>query len=312
MQEHVPVLLTETLEFLSPSDGEQVLDVTLGLGGHAEAVLRACPSLGGMTGLDADTENLGSARERLSSFGSKVLCLHANFGELPACLPEDRRSFDIILADLGLSSPHLDDPERGFSFRIDSPLDMRYDRNRGMSAAMVIASFDRIALRDAFAELGELPQAHRLADALIARRKTSPVRTSANLVDTAKSVYGHESGHVLPQIFQALRMIVNDEMRSLKTLLVQVPLLLRPGGRLVVISYHSLEDRSVKQAFKALTDVRKDPVTGASIGEPTFELLTKKPVMPTPEETKQNPRARSARLRAIRKCPVYTSARLHV
>lgn len=232
--------------------------------------------------------------------------IHANFREIPDCLPESLCTFDVILADLGLSSPHIDSPERGFSFRGEGDLDMRFDQTRGMTAAMFIASVDRVKLRDAFNEYGEIPSAHRLADALISRRTDNPVRTSADLVEVTKEVYGYKANDHLPQIFQALRIAVNDEMGALKTLLREAPPLLKPGGRFAVMSYHSLEDRLVKQAMKALATDEKDLVTGAVSTQSGYDVLTAKPVSPGEKEISLNPRSRSARLRAIQKRLLYT------
>ncbi len=306
MNQHVSVLLAETLALLAPAPGDAVLDCTLGLGGHSEAMLRLVSPDGNLVGLDADTKNLALATKRLEPFGDRSHLIHANFREIPQCLPESLRSFDVILADLGLSSPHIDSPERGFTFRTDSDLDMRFDQTRGMTAAMFIASVDRITLRDIFNKYGEVPSAHRLTDALIDRRATNPVRRSSDLVDAAKSVYAHKANDYLPQIFQALRIAVNDEVGALEHFLRIAPTLLKPGGRLAVMSYHSLEDRLTKQAMKALCTPEKDLITGAESRAADFELLTSKPISPSDEEIKSNPRSRSARLRAIRASLVYT------
>lgn len=306
MNEHISVLLAETLSLLSPKSGDSVLDCTLGLGGHSEAMLKLISPQGELVGLDADTKNLALAQKRLEPFGSHVHLVHANFREIPTCLPRDIQKFDVILADLGLSSPHIDSPERGFTFRADSELDMRFDQTRGMTAAMFIASVDRITLRDIFNTYGEVPSAHRLTDALIDRRTTNPVRRSSDLVDAAKSVYAHKAHEYLPQIFQALRIAVNDEVGALEHFLRVAPTLLRPGGRLAVMSYHSLEDRLTKQAMKALCTAEKDIITGAESRPADFEMLTPKPIGPSDEEIQKNPRSRSARLRAIRASLLYT------
>lgn len=303
---HVPVLLAETLELLAPKTGETVLDCTLGLGGHSEAMLKLTSPTGTLVGLDADPKNIQQATERLQPFAHHVHLMHANFRELPECLPATLREFDIILADLGLSSPHIDSAERGFSFRGEGDLDMRFDQTKGMTAAMFIASVDRVKLRDAFNQYGEIPSAHRLTDAIISRRTTHPVRTNVDLVDVVKEVYGYKANDYLPQIFQALRIAVNDEMGSLQALLLEAPKLLKPGGRFGVLSYHSLEDRLVKQAMKALTTDGKDLITGAVSTQSAYEILTAKAVSPTEKEIGLNPRSRSARLRAIQRRLLYT------
>ncbi len=306
MPTHVPVLLSETLELLSPKPGETALDCTVGLGGHSEAILQLISPDGMLVGLDADEENLREALLRLKPFGEKAHLLHANFQEIPECLPKNIRQFDVILADLGLSSPHIDSPERGFSFRTDCELDMRFDRSHGMTAAMLIASTDRVKLRDLLNAYGEIPLAHRLTDALIERRSTSPVRRSSDLVAVAKDVYGHTAHEHLPQIFQALRIAVNDEMAALESLLREAPKLLKPGGRFAVISYHSLEDRLVKHAMKNLATDVKDIITGGISKKADVEVLTTKPIAPSEKEIAANPRSRSARLRAIRSSLIYT------
>lgn len=306
MTKHVSVLLAETIELLSPKANESLLDCTLGLGGHSAAILGLTGPSGRLVGIDADTQNLGFARERLKLFSDRATFVHANFGEIPDCLPSDRRDYDMILADLGLSSPHLDSADRGFSFRAESDLDMRFDRTKGMTASMFLASSDRRRLIDVFAQYGEVPHAHRLVDAIIDRRRLEPVRTSTDLVDAAKTVYSYKAIDVVPQIFQALRIAVNHELESLESLLREAPKLLRPGGRLAIMSYHSLEDRLVKQAMRSLTSDEKHPVTGAVSRESPYEALTWKPILPTDEEVKNNPRSRSARLRAIRRKQMYT------
>jgi len=306
VSEHISVLLAETLDLLSPKSGDTALDCTLGLGGHSEAMLKLIAPKGQLVGLDADAKNLALANKRLEPFGNRVHLLHANFREIPTCLPQHIQKFDVILADLGLSSPHIDSPERGFTFRADSDLDMRFDQTRGITAAMFIASVDRITLRDALNKYGEVPSAHRLTDALIDRRTTNPVRRSSDLVDAAKSVYAHKAHDYLPQIFQALRIAVNDEVGALEHFLRLAPTLLSPGGRLVVISYHSLEDRLTKQAMRALCTAEKDIITGAVSRAADFTILTPKPIGPSEVELQKNPRSRSARLRAIRASLLYT------
>jgi len=306
--QHIPVLLEACISLLAPSRGDRMLDVTVGLGGHAKALLTAAEGTL-LVAMDADGENLSAAHRELQSFGERVILLHGNFRSLPHCLPADNRSFDIILADLGLSSPHIDDPSRGFTFREDAPLDMRYDRSEGMTAAMLLASVDRKRLATLFREHAELERAPKLADEIIARRRDRPVRTSRDLREVIAAVYGYRAESVFSQVFQALRIEVNDERRALDHLLAAVPALLEPGGRCAIISYHSLEDRSVKQAFRTLTEERRDPVTGVATGGTLFELLTKRPVRPGVAEVASNPRSRSARLRAIRKKELYTDLR---
>lgn len=305
---HDSVLLKETLELLSPQKGESVLDCTLGLGGHSEALLSAIGPKGFLVGIDADRTNLKFAQERLGQ-PDNAFFVHCNFSKIPDCLPEDHRTFDCILADLGLSSPHIDDTSRGFTFRSDAVLDMRYDRERGLMASHYIQSIDQKKLFTVLKEYGELPRVPALLRAILARRSSTRIRTSFDLVEVAKDVYRHDAKKFLPQIFQAVRIAVNDELSSLQHLLHVAPKLLKLGGRLVIISYHSLEDRPTKEAFKSLTKDTVDPLTGAVVETAEFSLLTKKPVKPTDDEIARNPRSRSAILRALSKKKVYDSPR---
>ena len=302
MQKHIPVLLEETLELLAPKAGDRVLDVTLGLGGHSEKLLEAIGPTGSLVALDADEENIAVARQWLRIFESQVTILHTNFGELPDCLPEHRRQFDVILADLGLSSPHIDDPKRGFMFREDAPLDMRFDRSQGMTASLLLASLDEDRLLHIFWEYGELPSVRRLVDEIIRRRRDFPVRTSMDLVDVANKMYSYKAPKVLPQIFQALRIAVNREKEMLQKFLDVLPSLLASSGRAVIISYHSLEDTLVKSSFRLLSTDKKNALTGAVSKQASFRTLTKKPIIASEREVEQNSRSRSARLRAILRC----------
>lgn len=291
---HTPALLQETLQFLQPQLGETVLDVTLGLGGHAAAFLELIGERGTLIGIDADAQNLRSAQERLSKLPGTATCIHANFLQLPEL---DLPSVDILFADLGLSSPHVDDPERGFSFRTDAPLDLRYDRESGVDAAAYIAQSDERALARIFREYGELDRALLLAK----KAKQRGAATTFALRQCAEEVYGFRAPSKLPQVFQALRIAVNHELDALTLLLETGPRLLKSGGRMGIITYHSLEDRPVKRAFRALCTPEKDEWTGAVSREADFVLLTRKPVLPGAEEQRRNPRSRSAKLRAIRR-----------
>ena len=292
LSQHTPVLLSETITLLHPKSGETVLDVTLGLGGHAEALLHATGERGTLIGLDADAENLARAQARLSSFPGRKEFRHANFRDLARLgLPK----VDILFADLGLSSPHVDEPGRGFSFRTESPLDLRFDRTQGLPAVLWL---QRVSLHDltrALREYGEITSAHRLAQKL----KESEMSTTSSVVRAVESVFGWRAPSVMPLVFQALRIAVNDELGSLDALLSAGPVLLNPGGRMGVISYHSLEDRRVKHAFQAMTTAPKDSATGQDLHPAGFILLTRKAVVPSDEEQHSNPRSRSAKLRAI-------------
>jgi 16S rRNA (cytosine1402-N4)-methyltransferase len=280
------------LAILDPKAGETVLDVTLGLGGHAEALLKRVGERGTLIGLDADTRNLAQAQKRLHSLPGRVRCIHANFRDLAdLALP----GVNMLFADLGLSSPHVDDPARGFTFREEVPLDLRYDRSRGVTAAVWLAQSTEEEIAHCLRVFGELPSSARFARAL---RERLPTTTTA-VVLAAESVYRWRAKTVLPQIFQALRIAVNDELGSLDALLAVGPTFLKPDGRMGVISYHSLEDRRVKQVFRSLTSAPKHPQTGQDLHPAEFTLLTRKAVVPSDDEVTVNPRSRSAKLRVI-------------
>ncbi len=292
---HIPVLLSTVLASLAPQSGDSVLDATLGLGGHAEALLRATSPHGTLVGLDADAKNLASSQERLSSFDGRTTFYHCNFGKLAQLqLPP----FDIILADLGLSSPHIDDPARGFTFREPAPLDLRFDSSTGMTASELLRQSDVSAIKVILRDFGELfRDAHRLAITLAGQS----FEKTTDLVHAVEQLLGYRAKRILPQIFQALRIAVNDELTMLDAFLAEAPLLLKPGGRIGMISFHSLEDRRVKQAFRALSTSVKDPVTGQVAVPASFVELSRKPMVASPEECADNPRARSAKFRVLRR-----------
>jgi len=290
--EHIPVLLSEVIDLLKPQQGERVLDVTLGLGGHASAFLERIGSDGEFIGLDTDEENLRSAEKLLDVHSQQLKLMHENFRDIRQLqLPE----VDVIFADLGLSSPHIDDPQRGFTFRNDAPLDLRFDRTKGQTVAELIAASSEQELTHILRVYGEVRQARKLALAM----KEVPMETTFNLKECVERICGYRAPSILPQVFQALRIAVNDELDALKVLLEEGPRLLKSGGRIGVISYHSLEDRMVKQAFRALVEPRKNEQTGAIEQEADFILLTKKPIRPSAEEIERNPRSRSARFRVL-------------
>lgn len=289
---HTPVLHTAVLTLLAPKRGETVLDVTLGLGGHAKSFLERIGPTGRLLALDADSENLVEARRTLGEGEEQSDLRHGNFRNL--------RSFgfspvDILFADLGLSSPHIDDPSRGFSFRSSSPLDLRFDRTTGMTAARLIAISTEHELAEVLRRYGEVPGARLLARAM----KEGDIQTTFELKACVERVRGYRAPAELPRVFQALRIAVNDELGALRILLQEGPKLLKPGGRMGVISYHSLEDRLVKDAFRALAAPAKDVTTGAVRAQAPFTLITKKPVCPDASEIEANPRARSAKFRVL-------------
>lgn len=290
---HISVLETTVYELLAPSSGERVLDCTLGLAGHARGFLDRIGSEGFLIGLDADERNLHDAAEHLAAYPNKRL-VHMNFGSVAALeLPP----VDIVFADLGLSSPHLDENDRGLSFRTQGPLDMRFDRSQGRPVSDMLADADEHTLVFVFRSYGELADVRRL----IAGIRAKVPETTQDLVTIVEEAFGWKAPKVMAQVFQALRIWVNDELGMLQHLLHALPALLNVGGRVGIISFHSLEDRLVKHAFKTLATVEKDLVTGKPLHSPHWELVHPKGIVPTAEETLQNPRARSARLRIIRR-----------
>jgi 16S rRNA (cytosine1402-N4)-methyltransferase len=284
---HVPVLLEETLELLAVTPGGLWVDGTLGLGGHAEAVLRASSPDGRLLGLDRDAEALERARERLRPFGERARLEHADYREIPERLAGERASG--ILLDMGVSSLQLDDAERGFSLRREGPLDMRMDRSARGTAFEIVNRLRESELADLIHELGEEPFSRRIARAIARARERAPIETTtelAEIVRRAAPSSRRPGFHPATRTFQALRIRVNRELEGLGEAIERAAACLRPGGRMVVIAFHSLEDRAAKLAFRALH--------GRG-----FELLNRKPLRPSEDETRRNPRARSARLRAL-------------
>ena len=287
---HIPVLRDEVISGLDPKRGDSVLDCTVGLGGHAVLLLDRVGQEGSLTALDADEENLNQARSNLNDYAGQCTFHHANFRDLNAL---NLGSFDIIFADLGISSVHIDDPQKGFSFREDGLLDMRLDQSSGITAAELIAQSQEADLADILYQYGEIRQSRKLALAL----KEAKPKTTLEAKAAVESI----AGSLLPQAFQALRIAVNDELGSLRILLDTAPQMLKSGGRLGIISFHSLEDRMVKETFKDLSTPATDDMTGAPVEDQKFALVTKKAIKPSDEEIDSNPRSRSARLRVIAK-----------
>jgi len=288
---HVSVLLAEALELLAVRPGGLWVDGTVGLGGHAAALLRASAPDGRLLGLDRDTETLERARAALAGFGDRVRLDAGDYREIPQRLGDERA--DGVLLDLGISSAQLDDPERGFSFQSDGPLDMRMDRREGTTAADVVNHLPEKELADLIYAYGEERQSRRIARAIVRSRERAPLGTTAELAEIVRRATrtgaprGARRGlHPATRTFQALRIYVNRELEGLGEALERIAGCLAPEGRMAVIAFHSLEDRAVKNAFRDL----------ARRG---WRQLTKKPVRPSEAETRANPRARSARLRAL-------------
>jgi 16S rRNA (cytosine1402-N4)-methyltransferase len=305
---HQPVLLQECLELLRVAPGALVIDGTVGYGGHAEAILERTAPDGKLLGLDRDAAALDAARLRLSPFGDRVELAHASFRDLAAILRERAIArVDAVLLDLGVSSPQLDEPARGFRFGADSapdtPLDMRMDPSAGPTAAELLATVPETRLAEWLARYGEIPGARRLARALVSARRRAPLRTAADLVAVIErtGVGRGRRHHPATLVFQALRMVVNDELEALRAGLDAALDALRHGGRLVVISYHSLEDRLVKQRLRELERgcicPPRQPVCTCG-RRPALRVLTRRPLRPSAAELARNRRARSARLRA--------------
>ncbi len=307
MVRHIPVLLEEAKGFLEPERGGLFVDCTLGLGGHAKALLEAGPAIE-LIGIDRDPEALGYAEEVLRPFGQRVRLVPGNFAELSKLLHGLRvEAVDGILADLGVSSLQLEVGSRGFSFRREGPLDMRMGPG-DLTAAEVVNQYGEAQLEKIIREYGEERQARRIARAIARRREDEPIETTSELRDivagTLRRGGGRPRGRIDPatRVFQAIRIEVNRELIGLDTFLDQAVRLLNQEGRLVVISYHSLEDRIVKNRLRDLARGEIDEITGRPHSETqVIEVLTKRPVRPSAAEVAMNPRARSGRLRAARR-----------
>ena len=286
---HQAVLTAEVLTFLAPQRGGLFVDCTVGLGGHARVLLEHGASR--VIGLDRDREALSQAHTALSAWAKHVELHHANYKDVDAVLSASQiSSVDGVLADLGVSSLHLDGEGRGFSFRRDEPLDMRMDQSAGQTAADLIRNTSEQALADIIFKYGEERQSRRIARAIVEARRTSPVTSTGDLASIVRRSLrrrGYTRIDPATRTFQAIRIWVNQELEGLEVALEAMCRRLRMGARLVVISFHSLEDRIVKHTFRALERG----------GEVAIRVLTKRPVIPQDEEVERNPRARSAKLR---------------
>jgi 16S rRNA (cytosine1402-N4)-methyltransferase len=305
---HLPVLVEEVLAMLAPTPGSLHIDATLGGGGHAERVLEAANPDGRLLGLDADPAAIRRVGERLAArYGDRLVLRQANFRELAAtALDAGFGPVDGCLFDLGLSSFQLADRERGFGIRTGGPLDMRFDPTRGVPASELLASLDADELTALFRRYGEEPKSPRIARAIVEARSVSPVVMAEELAALVERVAPPNPRlrrriHPATRVFQALRIAVNEELEALEAGLAAALQLLRPGGRLVVLSYHSLEDRIVKRFFQAerLGCVCPAEIPVCVCGrQPRLRLVSSRSVTPSATEISVNPRARSARLRA--------------
>jgi 16S rRNA (cytosine1402-N4)-methyltransferase len=306
---HKSVLLTETIENLAPDADEIFVDCTLGLGGHAQAILEAAKNVR-VIGIDQDTEAVRLAGERLSRFGERVRIFHANFAEIKEVLQRAGvQKVNGVLADLGVSSLQFDDASRGFSFRFDAPLDMRMDADSDEeTAAELLERLSEEEIADLIYRYGEERMSRRIARRIVWKREIGePVRTTRELAETVEKAIGRKPKdkiHPATRTFQALRIAVNREIEILEEFIRDAVGCLKTGGRLAVITFHSLEDRIVKQTFQSLAGKCTCPprlmqcVCGA---RKEIEILTRKPVVPGENEIAENPRARSAKLRVARK-----------
>ena len=282
---HTPVLLDEVIQFLNPQPGGRFIDATLGAAGHTRAILERTAPDGVVLGIDQDESALAAARVTLEAFGSRIVFVHSNFRDIAdIAAGHGFTGIDGVLADIGISSMMVDDPSRGFSFMHEGPLDMRMDRSQRLTAADVVNTYSEREIADILYNYGEERRSRPIARSIVHAR---PLARTSDLVRAIQRVMGSPRyGRIHPatRTFQALRIFVNDELKSLETFLDSSMTVIRSGGRLAVISFHSLEDRIVKNKFR----------TPAVAGR----VLTRKVVIATEEETRRNPRARSAKLRA--------------
>ncbi|HEY1307221.1 MAG TPA: 16S rRNA (cytosine(1402)-N(4))-methyltransferase RsmH [Vicinamibacterales bacterium] len=290
---HEPVMVAEVLEHLEPSRGGVFVDCTVGLGGHARAILEGGAAR--VIGLDRDREAIARAADGLKGYGDRIELVHGDYRSIGEVLDaRGVRTVDGVLADLGVSSMQLDAPGRGFSFRRDEPLDMRMDTSSGPSAAALLSEVDERTLADLIVEFGEERYARRIARALVEARRAGRIETTARLAEIVRRAIprkGYSRIDPATRTFQAIRIWVNRELEGLDAFLGRAVDRLGPGGRLVVITFHSLEDRIVKHTLRALQ------ASGA------IAIRTKRPIVPAEAEVERNPRARSAKLRAAGRQP---------
>lgn len=290
--EHVPVMPAEVMEYLALGENAVVVDGTLGGGGHTRLISQQIAPPGRVIGIDRDPLAVERTAKSLADV-NHVLCLHANYVDLPEVLAElEVKAVDGILLDLGLSSDQLADHQRGFSFHAEGPLDLRFDPTCGEPASRLLARLSATHLADIIYQYGEERRSRRIARRIVEQRRQQPIETAAQLAELVRKAVQPAKNHRIDpatRTFQALRIAVNDELRNLESALRRLPHLLAPQGRLVVISFHSLEDRLVKQAFR---------------NHELLESLTRKPLEASDAEKSQNPRSRSAKMRAAMRVEV--------
>lgn len=295
-------MLREVLDHLAPAPGKCLADVTLGRGGHSRSILERLNGDGTLVVMDLDGAELEKTSESLESKGCRVVARQGNFAGIAQVIAESGISgLDGLLADLGVSSMQIDDPERGFSYRREGPLDMRMDKSRGETAKDILARISEDELSEALRELSDEPRAKHLSRALVQQREITPFETTTQLANFCEKAIGNTKNewqlrqgnrwvtHPAARLFQTLRLLVNREIANLKHLLRLLPTTLNPGGKACLISFHSGEDRLIKQAFKE----------GLRLGQ--YDMISEEPMCPTDYEKKGNPRSRSAKLRWARK-----------
>lgn len=305
-RKHVPVLIDRVMELLDIQENDIVVDGTLGLGGHSREMLLKLGQGGKLVGFDLDNRNMQEARRRLRRFQGRVFFVNDSYDKMDHYLKVLKlNSYDKILLDLGLSSPHLDVAEYGFSYKKKGPLDMRFDREGKITASVIINKLGEKELADVFQNFGEVPSARKIARFIVEERKKKTFVYTTELAERLEPVLPvKDRDKRLACIFQALRIAVNDELNTLYRGLRAAYECLGKGGRLAVISYHSLEDRMVKQFFNELLKPEPKSIEESRKrvhGEPLIEVLTKKVVTPLKDEIEENPRSRSAKMRVFRK-----------
>lgn len=299
---HISVLLEESLDHLNLRAGQTIVDCTLGLGGHSLEILKKIGSSGHLIVFEQDEENLKEAKKRLKKYEKQITYVHDNFEQFSEYVKEP---VDGILFDLGLSSPHVDNPDRGFSFKNDGPLDMRFDKRQKLTAEQVVNKYNEKDLADIIFHYGDERKSRIIARKIIEERKKEPITTTSQLAEIVKStIKGKSKTHPATQTFQALRIYVNRELDVLEEALEEAINKLKIDGRIVVISYHSLEDRIVKKKFKYYTQdciCPKELLICQCNFKKKLYILTKKPIIPNGIEAKTNPRARSAKMRVAKR-----------
>lgn len=302
LMNHIPVLKKETLQFLDLPNRKVIIDATIGLGGHARAILESPDFHGNLIGIDQDKSHLEQAKNNLAFWKPRTQFFHLNFRNLSSLI--SKVSYDGILFDLGVASPHLDDPSRGFSFQHEGPLDMRMNHENPLTAEKILNTYSEESLVKIFREFGEEPKAQQFSRLVVKAREKNPLKTTQEVVSLSKKLYSISRKNPATKIFQALRIAVNDELQSLEKGLLAAITNISFHGRIVVISYHSLEDRIVKHLFrqKAFPCECPPKISACVCGKKSqIRLITKKPITPSEAEISQNPRSRSAKMRVAEK-----------